>query len=323
MTHMARGRRDFGDPALLRSALGLASRGWHVFPCATGTKRPALSGNWQRHATTDPARIRDWWTYRAYNIGISCGDSGLVVVDLDVPKWRDADSVTGATSLTELCQRARKPFPSKTFTVRTPSGGTHLYFRYFRAQAAAIANSASRLGPLIDVRAEGGYVLGPGSRVGGRAYTRANEALPAPLPGWISRALTEQPPPQASPVPLPRAANAHAVPYGLAALRAEAIRVATAPEGTRNDTLNRAAFSLGQLVAGGCLPDDAVTTTLADAARESGLPEREAARTIHSGMTAGARRPRAPLPRAARLTAMPLQPQVPRGSPGPPQPMVS
>jgi hypothetical protein len=78
----------------------------------------------------------------------------------------------------ERCQRAGQRYPSGTFTVTTPSGGTHLYFR---APVAAIANSASRLGPLIDIRADGGYVLGPGSRVGGRSYTRTNATLPAPL----------------------------------------------------------------------------------------------------------------------------------------------
>jgi hypothetical protein len=319
MTPMARGRRDFGDPALLRAALGLASRGWRVFPCATGTKRPALSGNWQRHATTDPARIRDWWTYRAYNIGISCGASGLVVVDLDVPKWRDADSATGVSSLAVLCRQSGEPYPAKTFAVMTPSGGTHLYFRSPRVP---IPNSASRLGPLIDVRAAGGYVLGPGSRVGGRTYAPVNAALPAPLPGWITRALRDQPP-QAAPAPLPRNGNVHAVPYGLAALREESARVAASCEGTRNDTLNRAAFSLGQLVAGGCLSDAEVAAALAGAARESGLPEREATRTIRSGMTAGARRPRAPLPRATpRPTAPPLHP-LPHDGPGPPQPGIA
>jgi hypothetical protein len=313
---MKRERGCIGDPALLRSALELASRGWYVFPCATGTKRPALNGNWQRHATTDPGRIRDWWTYRPYNIGISCGPSNLVVIDLDVPPWRDADPATGVSTLRELCQRAGRPYPSGTFTVVTPSGGTHLYFR---APAAAIANSASRLGPLIDIRADGGYVLGPGSRVGGRSYTRTNEALPAPLPAWITRALT-QPPPQAAPSPLAITGNVPALPYGLAALREETARVATAPEGTRNDTLNRAAFSLGQLVAGGCLPGSAVISSLAEAARESGLPDREANRTINSGMTAGARRPRAPLPRPARQPPAPRQPQLPRDGPGPPRP---
>jgi hypothetical protein len=314
---MTPARRNYGDPALLRAALGLASQGWHVFPCAAGTKRPALDGDWQRHATTDPARIRDWWTCRAYNIGISCGASGLVVVDLDVPKRRDGDSATGATSLAELCRRSGKPYPSATFTVATPSGGTHLYFR---SRVVAVPNSASRLGPLIDVRAAGGYVLAPGSRVGGRSYTPVNVVLPALLPAWMARALTQQPAQAAPPGPRPR--GVPAAPYGLAALREETARVATAPEGTRNDTLNRAAFSLGQLVASGCLPDAAVSTALADAARASGLPEREAARAIRSGMTAGARSPRAPLPRATRVTASPLRPKHPRDGPGPPQPRI-
>jgi hypothetical protein len=70
------GYRGHGDPALLRAALEMAGRGWHVFPCAAGTKRPALSGNWQPLATTDPGRIRDWWACCPYNIGISCGPSG-------------------------------------------------------------------------------------------------------------------------------------------------------------------------------------------------------------------------------------------------------
>jgi hypothetical protein len=317
MTPMARGHRDVGDPALLRSALALASRGWYVFPCATGTKRPALRGNWQDHATTDPSRIRDWWAFRPYNIGIACGPSGLVVIDLDLPRGANAGAATGAIALTELCQRSGKRYPSETFTVQTPSGGTHLYFQ---APSSAIPNSASRLGTHIDVRAQGGYVLGTGSRVGGGLYAPTNTALPAPLPAWIARALEEErPPSQAVPAPRSRAGNASAVPYALAALREEATRVATAPEGTRNDTLNRAAYSLGQLVGGGCLPDEAVTAALADAARDSGLPEREAARTIRSGMTAGARRPRAPLPRTTRLPAAP-RPQSPRGGPSPPQP---
>jgi hypothetical protein len=120
--------------------------------------------------------------------------------------------------------------------------------------------------------------------------------LPAPLPGWIARALTRRLPPQATPIPLPRNETVHPVPYALAALREETIRVAAAAEGTRNDALNKAAFNLGQLVAEGCLSEAAVATALADAAGASGLPEREAGRTIRSGMTAGARRPRAPPP---------------------------
>jgi hypothetical protein len=81
--------------------------------------------------------------------------------------------------------------------------------------------------------------------------------------------------------------------YAMAALRAEIERVASARPGTRNDTLNRAAFSLGQLVAAGLIPPIPVITSLIDAARYAGLPEEEAVRTVRSGMEAGARKPRA------------------------------
>ena len=70
--------------------------------------------------------------------------------------------------------------------------------------------------------------------------------------------------------------------------------MAIAVDGTRHDTLNKAAFSLGQLVAAGLLPDLAVITSLADAARMSGLPERDIVRIIRAGMAAGARHPRPP-----------------------------
>lgn len=62
----------------------------------------------------------------------------------------------------------------------------------------------------------------------------------------------------------------------MAALREETRRVATASEGTRNDTLNLAAFNLGQLVAARLLPAAAVATSLVDAAAQSGLSATEA-----------------------------------------------
>jgi hypothetical protein len=78
----------------------------------------------------------------------------------------------------------------------------------------------------------------------------------------------------------------------MAALRAETFRVAAAQPGTRNDTLNRAAFSLGQLVAAGLLPPIPVITGLIGAAVHAGLPEDEASRTVRSGLAGGARKPR-------------------------------
>jgi hypothetical protein len=288
---------------LLRSALAMAARDWHVFPCAVGGKQPALRGNWQDHATTDPDQICRWWANRPYNIGLACGPSDLVVVDLDTPK--EPGQATGAEALARLCAEARQPYPWPTFTVSTPSVGAHLYFQ---APADPVSNSASRLGPSIDIRASGGYVVAPGSRIGGRVYAVRNSACPMPLPDWLAVKLRPMPlSPVHRDVPGISSATARGTAYAMAALRDEADRVAAAVDGTRHDTLNRAAFSLGQLVGSGLLPELAVMTSLAGAARQSGLPERDIPRIITSGMAAGSRRPR-----------IPRRPQLPRD--GPPRP---
>jgi hypothetical protein len=53
-------------------------------------------------------------------------------------------------------------------------------------QVPAGASSAGRLGQFIGVRADGGYVIGAGSRIGERGYTARDESMPVPLPSWIS-----------------------------------------------------------------------------------------------------------------------------------------
>jgi hypothetical protein len=288
-------------PALLQSALAAAMLGWHVFPCAAGEKRPALRGNWQDLATTSPGQIRDWWARAPYNIGIACGPSGLVVIDLDLPHDVDDDEeaadgalfpLSGADILSGLAKQHGERYPGGTYVVDTPSGGCHLYFS--AAGEPRARNSAGAVGRHIDVRADGGYVVGAGSRIGGRAYTARGRRGPAPLPAWLSR-LVAEPPAPAPAVPsqwVPAGDIAQGRAYALAALRAETSRVAAAVPGTRNDTLNRAAFSLGQLVTAGLLPPIPVITSLIDAAMHAGLPEEEAIRTVRSGMTGGARKPR-------------------------------
>jgi hypothetical protein len=286
------------DPVLLRAALAAAGRGWHVFPCAPGAKQPALRGNWQDLATTSVARIRAWWTQVPYNIGIACGPSGLVVIDLDLsrdPAGAFAEGylfpLSGADGLALLARQHRQPYPAGAYTVDTPSGGCHLYFTADPEVRAR--NSAGSLGPLIDVRADGGYVVGAGSRIGGRAYAARGRRVPPPLPGWLGGLVREPAEPAAEPFPFPAGDRAQGRAYAMAALRAETGRVAAARPGTRNDTLNRAAFSLGQLVAARLLPPLPVATGLLSAALAAGLPEDEAVRTIRSGMAGGARKPRA------------------------------
>ena len=91
--------------------------------------------------------------------------------------------------------------------------------------------------------------------------------------------------------------------YAQAAMDREVGRVTAAREGERNHTLNSAAYSLGQLVGGGQLPEAEVSTALRRAANACGLPDREAQRTIASGLGSGKKEPRS-APFRRRLLAM-------------------
>ena len=282
---------------LLGSALDHVARGWPVFPLRPGDKRPAIR-HWEARATTDPDRIRRAWTARPCNVGVACGRARLVVVDLDTPKectdiaarWRQPAIVDGSDVLAALADHAGARLPIQTYTVRTASGGQHLYFT--PPDGPPLRNTAGRLGWLIDTRAAGGYVVGAGSTIRGHSYTPFLDLPVAPLPPWMTGLLRtpERPPP---PVfgPLLTGVEGRSR-YAATALRGELERVLAAHPGGRNHALNAAAFALGQLTASGLLPADLASDALAQAAQAIGLPSREAAATIRSGLTAGARSPR-------------------------------
>jgi hypothetical protein len=161
----------------------------------------------------------------------------------------------------------------------------------------AVRNTAGRLPgiteslPGVDLRGDGGYVVAAPSRhASGHAYRWVDpNVVPAPAPTWL----------RPSPRPVfPAGGRVLVVPhgggsrYGLAALRREVAEVRAAQVGGRNDRLNRAAFSLGMLAAGGELDRTLVEAELLTAALEIGLPETEARASIRSGLSAGAREPR-------------------------------
>lgn len=288
---------------ILRYALAAAARGWHVFPLAPGDKRP-LKGfrDWERHATTDPKRIRATWEHAPFNIGIACGPSGLVVLDLDVPKpgqtppapWNLPGVNDGADVLAVICEQEGQPLPLDTFQVRTRRGGMHLYFTAPTTKPT-LGNTSGRLGWLIDTRACGGYVVGPGSHItapdGTGTYQVIHNAPPAPLPPWLFQRLSPAPRPPQRPITL-ALPDGRAGAYLRAALERESERVTGARPGERNRALYLAAVALGQLVAGGAIPEHEVTALLEQAGAAVGLGGREITLTIASGLRAGARRPR-------------------------------
>lgn len=80
----------------------------------------------------------------------------------------------------------------------------------------------------------------------------------------------------------------------MAAVRAEAERVATAPSGKRNNCLNVAAVKLARFLPHGELSEDELSQALVEAARQAGLDESEILPTICSGIKKGTQDPADP-----------------------------
>lgn len=284
---------------MLEAALTYATRGWRLFPvqgivdgrcsckrdCSSPGKHPLVRRGLQE-ATTDRRVIKEWWARWPFgNIAIVTGaKSGLAVIDIDGPE--------GEASVERLDDLGFQLSP--TLTAIT-GNGRHLYFTFNRK----LPNTTRRLAgiekdlPGVDLRADGGYVVAPPSRhASGRTYRWIDpDADLAPLPAWI-----KAPEPSTIAVPSRRPPNftGDGTPYGLAALREEVEVLARTPEGSRNDHLNRSAFALGQLVAGGELTEPAARNALEATAARIGLTSQETRATINSGLTAGQLQPRHP-----------------------------
>jgi len=286
-------------------ALYLAAQGWRVFPLVPGTQRPAMHGHdrcpgtgacqdghqgWEQRATTDPDRIGRCWQERPFNIGIATGPSGLVVLDLDPAKT--PDSPDGTAGLAALAEARGVELPA-TYTVSTPRGGTHLYFRC--PPGVRLRNTASTLAPSVDTRAGGGYVVGPGSLRPDGGYELTDDRESPDLPAWLVQALTERPTQPLSERAESAAINPDA--YAAAALAGECDRVRRAPPGRHNAVLSHAAYALGQLAGTGLLPEGTTRAALTTAAgtligADCDCTPREVDRVITAGLAAGARNPR-------------------------------
>lgn len=138
--------------AKLEAALAWAERGFRVFPLRENGTKPIWEG-WTETATTEPTTIRAWWEGSDYNIGVCT--TGLLVVDIDVKQGRP-----GMASWMQV----HGGFD--TLTVRTRSGGYHLYY-----WGADVAINQGALGEGLDIRSHHGYVVAPGSVVDGAGYS--------------------------------------------------------------------------------------------------------------------------------------------------------
>ncbi len=246
---------------------------------------------WKPFAVTRPdvGQWRKWWKrYAPCNLG-------LVLATSEAPAGMQLTCVDADSEEQEAWIAKQRPQPP-TPMVRTARG----LHRYFYAPAGLGHFGGDKERPeLPEVRAGEHYGLLPPSIhpdgvvyewVGGLEW---GEVTPADLPQWGVDLMKQ--PGQWAPA---KSSTATGSAYGLAALQREADELAAAPEHTRNNKLNEAAFALGQLIAGGQLAEADVSAELRSACERNGwIPQwgdTAFVGTLRSGLDAGKRQPRAP-----------------------------
>lgn len=168
----------------LELALRLADQGIPVFPCREVSgevngkvmkDKSPLTKRGFKDASTDWEVIRAWWRkHPKALVGMPTGvASGFAVIDLD----RHDPAKDGVAGLQEIGYRHGDLTP---MIAQTAGGGLHLFFKHQNG----ITNRDNHLPPGVDVRAEGGYIIAPGSMFpDGRRYTTVDLSLvPPPFP---------------------------------------------------------------------------------------------------------------------------------------------
>jgi len=160
--------------SLSEAAQAYCRAGIAVFPVEPGEKRPIEGWMWQTLNTMNPDQARAWWDHRPEaNIGLVMGKaSGVMALDLDTGKNKN-----GFRSLQDI----QNEDPLHLCVQITPNG-QHFLFKYH----PGISNftNKGRYGG-IDMRTEGGYIVGAPSMVkdssyvwNGASYVPAREPPP-------------------------------------------------------------------------------------------------------------------------------------------------
>ena len=156
-------------------ALDLADRGFLILPLLEDSKLPISGFGWKSGATADHDIISDWLEKTNLNYGV-CPGPTKAIIDLDAK-----DNQSGVTNFFRL--EADQDFDdiiSSTFTVKTASGGLHLYMNV----PYEVGNSHS-FPENIDVRGVHGYVVGPGCEFKGNPYYVTQNVEIQEAPDWV------------------------------------------------------------------------------------------------------------------------------------------
>lgn len=233
-------------------------------------------------ATLDPDRLAEMVAAHPNGLlAVRTGtSSGTAVVDVDP---------AGLPEMGRLVIHGKLP---RTLAART-GRGFHLVYGH---PGGKISSGAGKIAPGIDSKSDGAYIVvapsvHPVTRTPYRWLAEPDSEL-SPLPGHLVERLREPVAQRNVSVPIP--ARGQRAGYGEAAVRGELEKLLALErtEGTRNDELNRSAFALGQLVAGGMLDHERTADLLSRAGLRIGLGSSEVRLTVASGLRAGALYPR-------------------------------
>ena len=279
--------------------------GWPCFPCrpateeivdpATGeittkTEKSPYTVFGLRDATKNERILTRWWTdWPQAVVGIPTGSPiGAWVLDVDLKS-----TANGYETLAVL-EDIHGELP-ETAIVQTANGGRHYYWRHVDG-----VRNRGGLGPGLDVRGDGGYVIAPGSAMSdGRSYQWLDydgDGVPpiADAPQWLLDLVLPKP---YEPVGSysGRLVSAGENPaYVDAAVAAELADLAATVAGQRGTKLNKTAFALGQFVPH--IPRAEAEAELYAAAVANGLVKTDGDKacrdTIRRGLDAGQRNPR-------------------------------
>ena len=225
-----------------------AARGLPIFPCRGDgnprLRKMPLTPNGFKDASRDLEVIQRWaLRYPSALWGMPTGaPTGFVILDIDVKN----PAANGFDTLKDL---GRSILP-ETPLAHTASGGVHVYFR---CPEKDIRNSASRIGPGLDVRGTGGYVIIPtkGSGYSWDELWNLDTVEPASAPDWLW-----PPPPACRRISAPPVLCADGLSkYAEAALDGACRAIVHAPAGQQEITLNVECFSIGTLAGTGGVPE--------------------------------------------------------------------
>lgn len=282
---------------LLASALHYAGFGWRVLPVRQNSKIPAIK-SWSVEASNNHETVTKMFSNHIGNIGVACDSgSGIIVIDIDMPD--------GPETL-ETLQAELGPLP-QTLSQRTGNNGMHLIYQYPEGYniRGSIGVSGNGLGKNIDVRGEGSQiVVAPSFNEDNNPYIWINDIPIAELPPkWIERMVCKTS--QASPIiqvtnlatPDINFSDTNSRhPYVEVAIQNELTKMREAQEGERNNTLFKAACSIGGWLPDNHLAYDEAHALLFQAAEANGYVQDDgidaAKNTIASGLNAGMATPR-------------------------------